>query len=446
MGKKLYRSSDVSKQKTETLDIDDLLALKTGDATHFDVVHKRYFSDDKLVCPACGSPKTRCSKVVKRTFKDILWGEVPEDEDITRGFQVVDLTFYRRYLRCDGCGDIVFPEPIDFGDKGCRYTNRLSDALADGTFRFSYKKVCDYYGVPASTASIGPIMRRRIQYRESLLLPFNTPEKIGIIGITFYSNSYTIVFALREDDIYCIDILPDTYEETLLTILRNFDTTKVKTVYVDPVDGMLSAASRAFPGAKLVVTDECLLRYAKDAMLNVIREDGKRFPVKFKDNVLTIPNKHITSDYERKQVDAGMKSRPRLKSAYDKHQKLMELLQGKWSYGNLVKWIHGIPDDLPEFLPLVDAVEMFEAQIRQFEDMERPPDFYPTAIQAVREAFRGMPHCIFDVLRARCFLTINHDTIEEDGQKYRLGIQKSRLVKNMNEISKNIREAREYGL
>ena len=205
MGKKRYKEKDVSKQMTEALGIADLLALKTSTASHYYTVHERYFSGDKLTCPACGSPKTRCSKVVKRTFKDILWDEPPTEENEEQGFKVFDLTFYQRYLRCDGCNSSVFPEPIDFGDKGCRYTNRLSDALADGTFRFSYKKVCAYFGVPASTASIGPIMRRRIQYRESLLLPISTPKKLGIMETIFFREAHPIVFALCEDGVYCIE-------------------------------------------------------------------------------------------------------------------------------------------------------------------------------------------------------------------------------------------------
>ena len=418
MGKKRYKENDVSKPMTEALGIADLLALKTSTVSHYYTVHERYFSDDKLPCPACGSTKTRCSKVIKRTFKDILWDEVS-----------------------------TFPEPIEFGDKGCRYTNRLSDALADGTFRFSYKKVCDHFGVPASTASIGPIMRRRIEYRESLLLPVSTPKKLGIMETVFFREAHPIIFALRDDGVYCIDILEDSSEETVLTFLRTLNANMVDTVYLDPVDSIRSAAAVAFPSAKLVVTDECILRYARDAMLEIIHEDGKRFPVKFKDAVLTIPNKHLRSNYERKQIDSGMESRPRLKSAYDKHQVLMELMSGEWTYEALSKWAHELPGDLPEFQTLIDVIDLFDQEIGDYiETEEKPPDFYPTALQAVCEAFKAMPHCIFDVLRARCFLTIGHDTIEEGGERYRLGIHTTRLTQNMNEITTNIKEAREYGL
>ena len=447
MGKQRYLQKDVSKPMTEALGIGDLLVLKTSDANHYYAVHQRYFSDDKLTCPACGSTKTRCSKVVKRSFKDILWDDAPPEEGEEQKFKVVDLTFYQRYLRCNGCNNSVFPEPIEFGDKGCRYTNRLSDALADGTFRFSYKKVCAYFGVPASTASIGPIMRRRIQYRESLLLPVSAPKTLGVMEVFFFREAHPAVFALRDEGVYCIDILEDSSEETVLTFLRTLDAAQVDTVYTDPVDSIRSAVATAFPGANLVVSDECILRYARDAMLEIIHEDGKRFPVKFKDAVLTIPNKHLQSDYNRRQVKDGMESRPRLKSAYEKHQALMELMAGDWTYEALSQWAHSLPDDLPEFETLIDVIDLFEQEINDFiETGEKPPDFYPTALQAVCEAFKGMPHCIFDVLKARCFLTISHDTIEENGKKYRLGVHTTRLTQNMNEISNNIKEARDYGL
>ena len=81
MGKKRYKEKDVSKPMTDNLGIADLLVLKSSTDSHYYAVHRRYFTDDKLPCPACGSTKTRCSKVVKRTFKDILWDDVPADEE-----------------------------------------------------------------------------------------------------------------------------------------------------------------------------------------------------------------------------------------------------------------------------------------------------------------------------------------------------------------------------
>lgn len=94
MGKRRYKEKDVSKPMTEALGIPDLLVLKASTDSHYYAVHKRYFSDDKLPCPACGSTKTRCSKVVKRTFKDILWDKDPVDDD-EKGFRVFDLPSIR---------------------------------------------------------------------------------------------------------------------------------------------------------------------------------------------------------------------------------------------------------------------------------------------------------------------------------------------------------------
>lgn len=142
----MHTREDVSRQKTEDLGVTDLLVLDfEGNEKAYYAVHRRYFKKDKSTCPACGSTKTCCSKVVKRKFKDILF----DSED---SFRIIDIYFYQRYLRCDGCKDSVFLEDIDFAQKGCRYTNRLSDKLAEGTFHYSYQKVCAYYGVPASTA------------------------------------------------------------------------------------------------------------------------------------------------------------------------------------------------------------------------------------------------------------------------------------------------------
>lgn len=71
MGKKRYKEKDVSMSMTDALGIADLLALKTSTDGHYYTVHERYFSDEKIPCPACGSTKTRCSKVIKRAFKDM---------------------------------------------------------------------------------------------------------------------------------------------------------------------------------------------------------------------------------------------------------------------------------------------------------------------------------------------------------------------------------------
>lgn len=444
MGKKLYRRSDISKTKTKELNLDEIYALKDSNESQYHIVHERYFSGDKLPCPACGSKSTRCSKILRRSFKDILWGEPAVEEGKRRTFKIIDLIFHQRYVRCNDCGD-VFPEPISFGEKGCKYTLRLSDALANGTFRYSYKKVCDYYSVPASTASIGPIMRRQLQYRKSLLAPLAAFQKIGILEVTFHNKRNSVIFTLRPEGIYCIDILPDSSEETLVPYLRTISAKNIDAVYIDPVDSYRNAVTAAIPNAKVIVTDECILRYAKEAMFDVSAKEGKRFPLKHRNKYLTTQRKYIGSAYDLEKMDEGLSSRPILKNAYEHYQELLNIMSGNWTYENLAHWLEGLSDDRDYYAPLVDAIELFETEICNAFDEEKLPDDYQSSTTAIQDAFAIMPYCIFDVLRGRCFLTIPHDSLEENGKKYRLGIRVSRLVENMNEITKNIKEAREYG-
>ena len=116
MGKKLYTKENISKAETERLGIPELVVLKTNsDDVGLEVVHRRYFEDEKLLCPACRSSKTRCSKIVDRKLRDLLW----LDED-HKTFQIISLLFHQRYMRCDNCGQSVFPEPTEFGEKGCK--------------------------------------------------------------------------------------------------------------------------------------------------------------------------------------------------------------------------------------------------------------------------------------------------------------------------------------
>ena len=140
-------------------------------------------------------------------------------------------------------------------------------------------------------------------------------------------------------------------------------------------------------------------------------------------------------------------SRPKLKSAYTHYQSLIELLDGDWEYKDLLDWSQSYSDEGQYFADLDDAIELFGPEIKNTaSDNSGLPDTYQTAISAILSAFADMPHCIFDVLRGRCFLTISHDNYEENKKRYRLGISYSRLVKNMKDIAGNIKGAREYGL
>ena len=89
LGKKLYTKENISKAETEWLGIPELVVLKTNrDDVGLEVVHRRYFEDEKLLCPACRSSRTRCSKIVDRKLKDLLW----LDED-HKTFQIISLLF-----------------------------------------------------------------------------------------------------------------------------------------------------------------------------------------------------------------------------------------------------------------------------------------------------------------------------------------------------------------
>ena len=442
MGKKLYTKRDISKAKTEWLGIPELVVLKSGsDDTHLEVVHRRYFEGEKLPCPACQSLKTRCSKIVNRKIKDLLWLDENHEK-----FQIIDLLFHQRYFRCDNCGQSVFSEPTEFGEKGCRFTNRLSDVLADGTFQFSYKKVCQHYGVPASTASVGEIMRRRIRYRESLLPQIRTPHILSIVEVLFFGEVYPIILGVWDGEVYCLDILPDSSEETCGAFLKILDAKQVETVYVDPVDSLFNVVNQYFPMSSIVVTDEAIQRYARNAMLDIIHSDGKRFPVVHKERRLTVLRKDLDDKILIPRIKEGMKSRPRLKQAYDHHQRLLELMETKWSIDELRTWVEQIPAEVDEFFMVGDVVDVFDEQLSDFLLLsEKPPNNYQFAVQGICDAIKDMPHCIFDVMRGRCIFSITHDTMEENGELWRYGIKSSRLTEKINEISANIREERDYG-
>lgn len=439
MGKKSYSKPDISKTKTAELGIDSLLVLDAESTeASFSAVHSRYFKKEKCACPACQSYKTRTSKVVTRKFKDILF----YDED----FKLIDLVFHQRYFRCDKCKRSVFPEEIDFSEKGSRFTNRLSDRLAEGTFKHSYKKVCNYYGVPASTASVGAIMRRQIQYRESNLPAIQTPQSLAIIDIPYYRDIFPLILGIRGSQIYCLDILTDSSETTYVKFFRQFNADKIKHIYIEPREELQSAIATCFPTVSPFLSEECIIRHERNALIEIIHSDGKRFPVVHKDDKLT-QNKKFISKHDVTQIEQGMSSRQRLKTAYEHHQLFLELFENTWSYEQLSSWVNNTPADLKEFADLIDVVEFYSVEIESsLQSDEHIPPQYAAVTQGICEAIREMPHCIFDILRARCMLTVSNDLIEEDDCEMRLGIPADRFIANIKKITENIKEEREYEL
>lgn len=440
MGKRNHVQSNISAPKTALLGIDELLVLDNeGDDTNFYAVHRRYFTDEKLVCPACNSKRTRRSKVVERTFKDIL-GEGPN-------FKIIDLHFRQSYFRCVSCGASVFPEPIGFGEKSFRYTNRLADKLAVGTFSHSYKKVCEKYGVPASTASVGAIMRRQIACRESRLQQLKTPDTLCVVEVPFYGELYPVILATWNSRTYCLEILRDTAESTYLQLFGRLNPAAVQAVYIDPSDSISTSVATAFPSAVPMMTDECIRRYARTAMGAAVDAKGKRLPLREKKDRLLLHAKHLSDDELVDKIRTVLDSRPELKSVYTHYQRLLDLLEIDWTYEDLASWAENIPADMSEFADLLDVIEIYEAEIRSFAaTSQHTPEEYNSSVKAVYDAIEAMPHCIFDVFRARCLLDAEHDNISDHGKILRFGIPVDRMKNKMNEISSNIKERRDYGL
>ena len=115
------------------------------------------------------------------------------------------------------------------------------------------------------------------QYRESLLSPIRTPHTLSIVETIFFGEYYPAVLGIWDNEVYCLDILKDSSEETCGAFLKRLDASRVETVYVDPVDSLYNAANQYFPMAAIVVTDEAVQRYARNAMMDIIKTDGLLF-------------------------------------------------------------------------------------------------------------------------------------------------------------------------
>lgn len=300
--------------------------------------------------------------------------------------------------------------------------------------------------MPASTASVGAIMRRRIQYREANLPLLSTLSALAIVEFSYYRELYPMVLGIEGNEIYCLDILEDCSEATYIKFFRMLEANKVKHIYIEPNDELRSAIAVCFPTIPPSLSQECVLRHGRNAFIEIIHSDGKRFPVVHKDDKLTQNKKFITGR-DVTQIKQGMSSRPRLKQAYNQYQKLLDIFDGKWEYGELSSWTTSISDELPEFIDLIDITEFYEAEIKNsLHPEESPPPQYAAVVKGICDAISEMPHCIFDVLRARCMLTIAHDTISIDDCEKRLGIPAERFISNIKSITQNIKEEREYEL
>lgn len=101
MGKKLYTKENISKAETERLGIPELVVLKTNsDDVGLEVVHRRYFEDEKLLCPACRSSKTRCSKIVDRQERENMADQTIPDYETIRAAVTGETWAVEKVLMC----------------------------------------------------------------------------------------------------------------------------------------------------------------------------------------------------------------------------------------------------------------------------------------------------------------------------------------------------------
>ena len=273
MGKRLFQEVYASQDRTDALALPELIVVSEEDDRDtvdftYHTVHKSYFSKEKVVCPYCRKSNTTETKIRSRKFKDILLSENSERK-------VIDLIFHQRYFRCDDCNR-VFREDIDFAEDGCRYTNRLSDLLAEGTLTQTYEKVCKEYGVPASKTSVGVIMRRRLRMKTEQLPPLETPDAMTIFVAYYYSAAYPVVLGLYGETVKLIDVLSESSESAYAVFFTGLDKGKVKQVFIDPDEQLHSAVTTAFPDAQIMLSEECIQRYVRDAFKDVIKKDGSR--------------------------------------------------------------------------------------------------------------------------------------------------------------------------
>lgn len=453
MGKRLFQEVYASQDRTEALALPELMVVSevddrdTVDFTYH-TVHKSYFSKEKLVCPYCGKSNTAETKIRPRKFKDILPSENGEHK-------VIDLIFHQRFFRCDDCNR-VFREDIDFAEESCRYTNRLSDLLAEGTLTQTYEKVCKEYGVPASKTSVGIIMRRRLRMRIAQLPPLETPEALTIFVAYYYSTAYPVVLGIYGENVKLIDVLSESSESAYAVFFSGLDKSKVKKIYIDPEEPLHNAATAAFPDAQIMMSEECVQRYVRDAFKDVIKKDGSRCFIHQRYHTLTKPESYLF-EYEQRQVANTMRRRHRLAAAYNAYQELMHSMDSGWDIECVVGWV----DDLPEYLSdaadegeelealrefdiIKDLLLLYEPQVNTYLALEeKPPAAMTSAVMSILDSLEEMPYCIYDVLHARMLLNIEHDWVLREGTKYRIGVPVERLTDTMRRITRQIRSKKE---
>lgn len=460
MGKRLFQQVYISKDRTEKLHLPQLQVVSELDemdkmATTYHVVKASYFKKDKAKCPTCGGDHTAATKIVPRCFKDCL----PDDGN---RIKVIDLILHQRYYRCLDCKNLVFHEKIDFAEEGCKYTNRLSDIIAVGTLTRSYEKVCKEYGVPASKASVGIIMRRQLQLHADTQPPLKTPDALVIFMTYFFSDAHPIILGIYGQDIRLLDILDTSSRMDYRIFFQQLDCKAVKQVFIDPDEQMHYAVAETFPNAEIMISEEYIQRCIRESFKEVIRKEGNRCSIRRRYYTLTVPENYL-QEGEHKRVLSGLKKLHRIRAAYNAYQDLLSSLDtGKWKIEMLTGWLASIPeyiqDEGPvgeEILPLTefdllgDIINLYEPQIKAYlSSKNKPPAGMKRAVTGILDAIDEMPYCIYEVLRARMLLNVEQEQVVVDGNKYRAGVRIEKLIEKMRHITSQIqakKEKEEYG-
>ena len=453
MGRRLFQEVYASQDRTDALSLPDLMVVSEADDPEtadsiYHVVHKAYFSKEKPICPYCQGANTAETKIRSRKFKDIL-------PSANENKKVIDLIFHQRYFRCDDCKR-VFNENIDFAEDSCRYTNRLSDLLAEGTLTETYEKVCKRYGVPASKTSVGVIMRRRLRLKAEQLPPLKTPEVITIFVPYFYNNAYPVVLGICGNNVRLIDLLSESSQSAYAVFFSGLDKTRVKQVFIDPDEQLHAAVVAAFPNASIMVSEECVMRYVREGLADVIKKEGTRCFVYQRYHTLCKDEKYLNAT-ERRQVSRTLNRRHRLAGAYRAYQDLLVRMGSKWTIPIITGWVDDLPqyledstdegekvEQLWEFDILKDITQFYEKQINEYLALDsKPSPAMASAVMGIIDSLEEMPYCIYDVLHARMMLNVEHDWTLRDGQKYRTGVPVERLTEKMNEITDKIKSKKE---
>ena len=459
LGKRLFQKVFVSPDRTQALGLSQLQVVSELDEadkkeTTYHTVHSSYFTKDKPVCPVCGKQNTTETKIIPRSFKDLL----PSDDGKV---QVIDLVFHQRYFRCKDCESIVFHENIDFAEEGCKFSNRLSDLIAEGTLTRTYERVCKEYGVPASKASVGIIMRRRMRLKADLQPPLKTPDALTIFIAEFFSGFYPLVLGIYGNEVRLLDILPASNVSDYRLFFQQFERSAVKQVFIDPDEQLHSAVVDAFPNAGVMVSEEYVRRCVRTALKDVIKKEGNHCSIYRRYAKLTAPAAHLTEG-EKGRISRGLEKLPRIRAAYNAYQDLLRRMESGWKIPLLQEWLESLPDyiedeiqegqkiqPLTEFSLLKDVLNLYEDQVQHYLDNEKkPPSAVESAVTGLLDALDYMPYCIYDVLHARMLTNVEQELIEIDDKKYRMGVRVDKLTEAMNDIAQKIRdkkEREEYG-